>query len=364
MSVGTSQFLSVPQDVVTKQATQCGECDQEDRGGRADPPKLAELEEEERSGTLLLPDTDAGRCQSEGREQPAARATGQKSTLLDAVRLTPLMARTSGSPDLVIALLDGPVATRHPDLVGARIREVSTHHSGTSIGTRSHACAHGTFVAGILSARRNSAAPAICPDCTLLVRPIFEDVAGAIPSATPEELSDAIVECVEAGASVVNLSVDLALSSTRSERSLSLALDHAMRHGVVVVAAAGNQGTLASSPITRHPWVIPVVACDVDGRLTAPSNLSQSIGRNGLGAPGVGVVSLGIDSVATESGGTSVAAPFVAGTVALLWSLFPSAPATEVKRAVTGLPFPVRRRLVPPLLDAWTAYQVMARMRR
>jgi hypothetical protein len=32
---------------------------------------------------------------------------------------------------------------------------------------------HGTFVTGMLFARRNSVAPAICPNCTLILRPIF-----------------------------------------------------------------------------------------------------------------------------------------------------------------------------------------------
>ena len=48
--------------------------------------------------------------------------------------------------------------------------------------------AHGTYVAGILAARRGSGAPAICPGCTLLVRPIFLETASdnaEMPSATP-----------------------------------------------------------------------------------------------------------------------------------------------------------------------------------
>ena len=49
-----------------------------------------------------------------------------------------------------------------------------------------------------------------------------------------------------------------------------------------MVAAAGNQGTLGSSAITRHPWVIPVVACDLRGRPMNESNLGSSIGRRGL----------------------------------------------------------------------------------
>ena len=108
-----------------------------------------------------------------------------------------------------------------------------------------------------------------------------------------------------------------------------------MKRGVIVVAAAGNQGTLGSSAITRHPWVIPVVACDLRGRPTNESNLGSSIGRRGLGAPGDGITSLGAEGQPVTFGGTSVAVPFVTGAIALLWSEFPAASAAQIKLAVT-----------------------------
>jgi hypothetical protein len=61
------------------------------------------------------------------------------------------------------------------------------------------------------------------------------------------------------------------------------------------VAAAGNQGTLGSTAITRHLWVIPVVAYDLQGRPMDQSNLGSSIGRRGLGAPGDRITSLGAE---------------------------------------------------------------------
>jgi hypothetical protein len=58
-------------------------------------------------------------------------------------------------------------------------------------------------------------------------------------------------------------------------------------------------------------------------------------------------------------GGTSVAAPFVTGAVALLWSEFPVAPAAELLLAVRGTRTSSRVAIVPPLLDAWSAHQFM-----
>ena len=50
--------------------------------------------------------------------------------LLDLVKLTPLMEQTSGRPEIVIGLIDGPVIRGHPDLTGAPIREIPGKSGG------------------------------------------------------------------------------------------------------------------------------------------------------------------------------------------------------------------------------------------
>jgi subtilisin family serine protease len=140
---------------------------------------------------------------------------------VEVVSLSRLMERTAGRPEVVVGLIDGPVAADHPELATESIRSLPPH--GPSKGASEAARAHGTYVAGILSARRESAAPAICPGCTLLVRPIFlEPTSGNAdtPSASPGELADAIVECIEAGARILNLSVALATPSPNPEPKL------------------------------------------------------------------------------------------------------------------------------------------------
>jgi subtilisin family serine protease len=284
---------------------------------------------------------------------------------LDLVNLSRLMERAAGRLEVVVGLIDGPVAAGHADLTTENIRSIAPQGTGSLERAAGAARAHGTYVAGILSARRHSGAPAICPGCTLLVRPIFLEPAGGsadTPSASPGELADAIVDCIEAGALILNLSVALATPSPNREPKLEQALYHAAARGTIVVAAAGNQGTLGGSAITRHPWVIPVAACDAVGRPVAASNLGGSIARRGLMAPGDAVTSLGTNGKPVTSGGTSAAAPFVTGAIALLWSMFPDARPAEVRSVVTGAS--VRRAtIVPPLLDAWAAYQLMANRR-
>ena len=281
---------------------------------------------------------------------------------LELVQLTALMARTSGSPNVTIGLIDGPVVTQHPELASEHLREIPGKNGGTCTRANSTACLHGTFVAGILSAKRNSPAPSICPNCTLLIRPIFAETTSGreqMPSAMPQELAAAIIESIDAGARVINLSLGLACPSTQGEQALNEALNHAVQRGVIVVAAAGNEGTLGSSIITRHSWVIPVVACDLAGRPTNESNLGSSIGRRGIRAPGDGITSLGAEGQSLTLGGTSVAVPFVTGTIALLWSEFPTATAAQIKLALTHASISHRASVVPPLLDAEAAYQIL-----
>lgn len=282
---------------------------------------------------------------------------------LDLVKLTPLMQHTSGSPELRIGLIDGPVVIRHPDLSSRRLLEISGHGGGSCTQAISTACLHGTFVAGILSAKRDSPAPAICPDCTILIRPIFTETTAGLdqmPGAAPAELASAILECLDAGARVINLSLALVQPSRKGEQTLAEAIDQAIRRGVLIVAAAGNQGTLGSSAITRHPWVIPVAACDLRGRPIQESNLGNSIGKRGLSAPGEAITSLSSEGAPLTLRGTSVAVPFVTGAIALLWSAYPKATPAQVKFAITQASVPRRTTPVPPLLNAWAAYQVMA----
>jgi len=272
------------------------------------------------------------------------------------------MELSMGRPEITIGLIDGPVALDHPELNLQNIREVSTHSPASCSRTSSSACAHGTFVAGVLSAKRGGSAPAIAPECTLLVRPIFSEAqegSEQVPSASPRELSAAIIESIEAGARVLNLSASIDQTSPPCDRALAEALNYAAARGVLVVAAAGNQSAFGSSAITRHPWVMPVIASDKRGIPISRSNLSHSTARSGLAAPGDEITSLGSRGIAQTFGGTSAATPFVTGTLALLWSQFPTATASAIKQAALKSTAQ-RHALVPPMLNAWDAYQTLA----
>ncbi|MEU7647197.1 S8 family serine peptidase [Streptomyces huasconensis] len=289
------------------------------------------------------------------------RLTGAPHT----AHLCALTARTAGHPDVVVGVVDGAVDPGHPDLALQRIRfaghpvdpavdPVGPVDPADPVPSREPGAppGHGTLVVSALAARPTAPTPGLCPGCSFVVRP----VPGVdVPPAAPADLADALVDVVVAGARVVNLSLALERlpTATPTDAGTGMLLDAvevARRHGVLVVAAAGNDGELGGSPLVRHPWVIPVVACDAGGRPLPTSTLGRAIGRHGLTAP-----------AATRGlSGTSAAAPVVTGAVALLWSLCPGAAAAAVRDAVTR-PRPPQRRtsVVPPLLDAAYAYDVL-----
>ena len=263
---------------------------------------------------------------------------------LDLVRLTPLMRQQRrGARSVPVGLIDGPVDIRNPDLSERTLSAVGALDPRCR-NASAVACRHGTEIASMLAR--------ISPESSLLIRPIFFDEIGAaeVPRASADELAIAILECVAAGARVLNISAGLT-PSLRAERRLGDALSHVAARDALVVAAAGNEASLGSSAITRHPAVIPVAACDLVGAPLPRSNLGRSIARAGLLAPGVsewGTVT-----------GTSAAAPYVAGALALLWAEFPALRAEELRFAIVQSARGPRRSVAPRLLDAWAAFRML-----
>jgi subtilisin family serine protease len=88
------------------------------------------------------------------------------------------------------------------------------------------------------------------------------------PSATPEDLVAAVLTCIEAGARILNLSLALMQSFAKGRRALGEAFGYARKRRVIVVAAAGNQGSVGGAIITRHPGSFRVAVCDAQGDRT------------------------------------------------------------------------------------------------
>lgn len=275
---------------------------------------------------------------------------------LSLVSLPPLMERTPGASSIRVGLIDGPLMSDHPGLKAARIHDLHPVEFPSG-STRSFAALHATATAAILVGSRESGVPSVCPGVTLISRRIFT-LWSSRAAANPSELANAIVEVAQAGVHVLNMSLSVEPGLRTGLTAVEQALCYAASRGVVVVAASGNGRCIDSTVITRHPAVIPVVACDLRGRPARDANLGQSVGRRGVGASGDGLVNLGIDETPWRFGGSSAATAVVTGAIALLRSVFPGATSEVVRHATLRSAGP-RTSVVPPLLDAWRAYKML-----
>ncbi|MDZ8108915.1 MAG: S8 family peptidase [Nostoc sp. DedQUE12a] len=203
---------------------------------------------------------------------------------------------------------------------------------------------HGTHVAGIVGGEKNNyGVTGIAYDAKIMPVKVFDDAYPKTTASIPS-IVNGIYYAADNGAKVINLSLG-SLSPSCLEKS---AIDYATSKGVTVVMAAGND----SRPEPRYPARyaynsgIAVGAVDRNNEL---SNESNRAGRNEINyvtAPGVDIYSL-IPPGATEpftgkscerytiKSGTSMAAPYVAGVVALMLSANPSLTPEQIRQIIT-----------------------------
>lgn len=273
----------------------------------------------------------------------------------DALRMVGLdrLLPFDGSDAMRIGLIDGPVESRHPALASARIETRDGGGVSHCAVADAYACQHGTFVAGILHRIR--------PHATLVSRPVFSEhiARGSVPESRADAVADAIVDAVNAGAQVINLSVGVVHPTDAQQAALARACEHAYRHDVLLVAAAGNQGRIGPLPLVAHPWVVPVAAALPGGTLDPSSNIGPSIARRGVRAPSQAESAVPPDRI-MRMRGTSVAAAFVTATVALLLELAPRRGAAAVRSALL-VNAARNRTITPPLLDAPASLALLRR---
>jgi subtilisin family serine protease len=276
------------------------------------------------------------------------------STALSVTGLDFLMARGEGNAAVRVALVDGPCDISNPVLSHCSARVIG----GETVACKNQpgpACTHATYVASILFGRRDSEVAGICPGCSFLLRPIYHDQTDFAPRTSVQELARAIADCLDAEASVIVVSSSARGADARSAAMLSRTLDLAAARQILVVAAAGNENRMGGSPMTQHPWVTPVVAVTLTGEILASTNLGLEMARNGVAAPGIEVRGYHPENLTLQ--GSSIAVPLVAGALALLCSEFSRTSPSLVRAALRGAR---PRSVVPPILDARSAYQRLA----
>jgi len=134
------------------------------------------------------------------------------------------------------------------------------------------------------------------------------------------------------GHMVVNLSLGGTPTSTcaADDPALQNAITSAVTAGVVIVAAAGNDGGPVNSPGYCN-GVIPAGATDSGDNLAFFSSRGAPLATNGLVAPGVSVLTTHPGNTTSSPSGTSFASPMVAGAAALMLSAKPSLTPAQVQ---------------------------------
>lgn len=222
---------------------------------------------------------------------------------------------SKGCPEILIAIIDGPVDLSHQCFAGVNF--VSSGDTSLVPKTDCPATDHGTHVASIIFGTTPTI-DGIASNCNGILFPVFGRDAHRPLSCSQTDLARAIVGAVDAGAHVINISGGQLDFSEAPDRLLKGALDLCERNGVLVVAAAGNDGCECPHVPASYPTVLSVGALDLNGRPHSDSNYSSAYIENGLLAPGEAVLGAKAFGSIVRATGTSFATPIVSASAALL----------------------------------------------
>lgn len=232
-----------------------------------------------------------------------------------------------GSTEQVtVAVLDTGVDYTHPDLANRVDVQNGYNYIDGNFDVMDDD-GHGTHVAGIIAAELNSIGIAgVSGDANVKILPL--KVLDDQGNGTMYDVSFAIMDAVDKGADVINLS----LSGERGReepKMLQEAIAYALDQDVVVVAAAGNDGKRVERYVPASiSGVIAVSAVDEELELVKFSNYGSEIA---LAAPGEEILSTYLHGRYVYASGTSQAAPFVSGTVALMKAAEPQLGVQEIE---------------------------------
>ncbi len=271
-----------------------------------------------------------------------------------------------------VAIIDSGVASWHDDLGSERVVHFADFVDFQPSQYDDYG--HGTHVAGIIAGNgydSNGARKGIAPAANLVVLKVLDGSGYGYISNVIAALDYAVEHRAEFNIRVINLSVAAGVYESYNTDPLTLAAKRAVQAGVVVVTAAGNLGHNADGAtqyggITspgNAPWVFTVGASSHNGTIDRTDDTVAGFSSRGptyidytakpdLVAPGVGIESLtdastvlysthpaarlwGTIDTATEPylslSGTSMAAPVVTGTIALMLQANPALTPNLVK---------------------------------
>ena len=271
----------------------------------------------------------------------AAQYVVSKLRLLEAHRI-------SSGADVLVAVLDSQIDTRHPDLAGVFADQYDV------VGAPAPPHQHGTGMAGAIAAHTKLLG--VAPKVKLLaVRAFTGDKERA--QSTTFNILKGLDWSAGKGARIVNMSF-----AGPSDPMVRNMLAKAHERGIVLIAAVGNAGP-KSPPLypAADAHVIGVTATDADDKLLPQANRGTQVA---LAAPGVEILATAPEGGYQFTSGTSVAAAHASGVAALLLARDSKLTPAQVRNAMTRSAHPIagsRRDFGAGVIDALAAINSLPR---
>ncbi len=197
-----------------------------------------------------------------------------------------------------VAVLDSGIR-KHSAIDPTRLEHIGVSNSENLLS-------HGTSVASLIAGQDGVG---IAPQAELIDIQVL-DTDGIGDAFT---LAESIVQAVDSGANIINMS----LGSYGTNLALENAITYADSQDVVLVASAGNESVTTLPYPAAYNSVIAVAAIDADAHPTSFSNQSNDVD---IAAPGVGVYAAWEEDKWISFSGTSASAPYVSGAIAAISS--------------------------------------------
>lgn len=200
-----------------------------------------------------------------------------------------------------IGIIDSGCDLDHPDL------NISSFKNFTESNSAEDTSGHGTHVAGIIAAQGNIYGMlGVAPDAEIHIYKALDGNSGSIKGVI-----DALKTAIDDNMDIINMSL-----GTPSEVSgLEKLCKKAQLKGITVVVASGNSGLQENFYPASYDSCISVGAIDDNMKVAYFTTYGQQLD---IVAPGAEILSTYLDGTYAVLSGTSMAAPFVSGCLALM----------------------------------------------
>jgi thermitase len=251
--------------------------------------------------------------------------------------------KTTGSPGVIIAILDTGLNYQHEEFTGAKLDLSHAKNYVDNTGNIDDDYGHGTAVAGVLGAIGNNAKgiAGVNWQTTILPLKVLDNTGGGNISWINEALAD-LAALKSTGLNIA--AVNMSFGQYTANEELQQRCAEAAQQGMVLLAAAGNGDVDWPTYPAYYSSVVAVAAVDAADKKAKWTGIDQDTGRTqasnygdwvDIAAPGSDIFTTTKDGGYSISpkplwNGTSLATPFVAGLVGLVKAIRPSLSAAEI----------------------------------